>query len=147
MQCLGCFDGARKTLSKAKTVAGHFVDLNDDEIRAVHLTSGGTATVYKGLCPQSWLRARVAKIVRANPWLAGRLCSNPSTGKLGLWVPEEIDWEGFLEVVPVADQLYDVLGKRTPSAWTKHGSAVIDRNEPIPGAWAFGVCSFQCRMR
>lgn len=132
--CVRCFDGPRKTLIKTKEQPGFpglFTDLNEHEVQALGLAALGTATVYQGSCPESWLRSRVAKIVCANPWLAGHLCSNPSTGKIALFVCEEIDYQGFLDVKAVANQLHDVLGRQTASAWVKSGPDSANRHEPI----------------
>jgi len=132
--CIRCFDGPRKTLIKTKEQPGFpglFTDLNEHEVQALGLAALGTATVYQGSCPESWLRSRVAKIVCANPWLAGHLCSNPSTGKIALFVDEEIDYQGFLDVKAVANQLHDVLGRQTASAWVKSGPDSANRHEPI----------------
>jgi len=46
-----------------------------------------TVTLYKGKAPVEVLRQRICSIVAANPWLAGRLVTDPQTNKVALWVP------------------------------------------------------------
>ncbi|CAE7776298.1 unnamed protein product [Symbiodinium sp. CCMP2456] len=101
---------------------GYFVALNDAEIQSVH--------VYEGACPEAWLRCRVAEIVEANPWLAGRLKRDPESGRLALWIQRKIDSQKLLEVVAVSDTAA-VVGNCSKHFFVKSGCDLVDADEPI----------------
>mmetsp|Transcript_41603 Transcript_41603/g.115794 ORF Transcript_41603/g.115794 Transcript_41603/m.115794 type:complete len:437 (-) Transcript_41603:103-1413(-) len=115
---------------RAAAARGRFVAMNDAEIQSLEVAAQATATVYEGACPEPWLRSRVAEIVHANPWLAGRLKTNPDTGKLALWIPDSIDYQDFLEVVPVVDEAA-VTGNCSPQFFVKPGPELVDSDEPV----------------
>ena len=59
-----------------------------------------TVTFYRntsGVSPAEFLRERTAEIVRANPWLAGRLLDTASDGGLCIAVPADLDTPCFEE--------------------------------------------------
>ncbi|CAE7205641.1 bacA [Symbiodinium sp. CCMP2456] len=88
-------------------LSGKFVALNRHETDSVQLPPPATVTLYKGPCPSAWLHARVAEITAANPWLGGRLRTDPQSGKLAAWVPDEPQAEGvedLFEVITLANE-------------------------------------------
>ncbi|CAE7418757.1 unnamed protein product [Symbiodinium natans] len=110
---------------------GRFVTLGALEQEHLEVPSQSTSTVFSGRCPEKWLRSRVATVLRANPWLAGRLRTDPSSGKPALWVPDHVDEEGFLQIARVADPEH-VVSNPWPSHFVLSGSALLDcDDEPV----------------
>ena len=81
-----------KRRRRAARLAGHAkVVLLPAERSPVICMSPSTSTItfFHGSIEdaEAWLEDRVAAIVRANPWLAGRLDDDPETGLMALFVP------------------------------------------------------------
>lgn len=97
-----------------------------------------TVTFYKkqsGVSPAAFLRERVAAIVRANPWLAGRLLDTPSEGGLCIAVPTECApcfeecAAGESELRPGMD--FEALVQASAPMQVKPGTGCVDRDEPL----------------
>ncbi|CAK0853008.1 unnamed protein product, partial [Prorocentrum cordatum] len=106
-----------------------------------------TATVYRideGTSgpPSEYLRRRVAEVVRANPWLAGRLATNVGARgcepQAALWVPpphsagdcffEQRDAFGLDAAMPCSEMAAQIVRS---AAALKSGLESIDRDQPL----------------
>ena len=79
----------------------------------------------------------MADIVRSNLWLIGSLKTNPSSGKVALWIPTEgaKDYRNCLEIKHIVKETdsddIDFHEFQLPEFWVKPGFAIVDAEEHI----------------
>lgn len=118
-------------------VVGHFLPLMSNEQHMLDTPSQSTATIYSGPFPEDILRKRVIDIVNANPWLRGRLRTDPTTRKIALWVPESA--KAATKTDLSESDLLTVVRRQTeaaericsPQFFVKHGYDLLDRDEAV----------------
>jgi len=98
-------------------------------------TAIGCATFYEGILPQQQIMERIAAIVDANPWLAGRLVTDRQTKQPVLWVPDVPCAEQSFNLVEDATvhegMPYDELSKRVAEHGVWPGFLCLDADRPL----------------
>ena len=101
----------------------------------VEATTVSAVTFFTGAPPTEYLHARVAAVVQANPWLAGRLVRS-RWGRLRVQHPgTEMELGTGLEVADVEglkpDTPYDDMQERLLGFAVKRGALCINVDEPL----------------
>lgn len=116
--------GKGKKCSRAKpSTSGKCLELlrSEREFFISIATSIGCATFYQGAVPEKQLLERIATIIDANPWLAGRLITDYQCEGPVLWVPDKPCSAQCFKIVEVPTVYEGMPYRRLNKLVVKHG--------------------------
>mmetsp|Transcript_83248 Transcript_83248/g.269468 ORF Transcript_83248/g.269468 Transcript_83248/m.269468 type:complete len:401 (+) Transcript_83248:74-1276(+) len=111
---------------------GEFVELLPEDTALMKHPTVTTITFYEGQAPAQLMRDRASAVVKANPWLAGRLVTTSDGVKLLIPVPIKDD-ACFVELSCAdlgPDSSTDAILDKVGSAIVKTGNESLDVDKP-----------------
>eukprot|EP00928_Gymnodinium_smaydae_P028924 TRINITY_DN21925_c0_g2_i2.p1 TRINITY_DN21925_c0_g2~~TRINITY_DN21925_c0_g2_i2.p1 ORF type:complete len:285 (+),score=15.18 TRINITY_DN21925_c0_g2_i2:98-952(+) len=122
-----------------------------EESAFMRMPSISTLTYFLGLAPVDGLAKRVGEVVRANPWLCGRLVS--ANGRVRVTFPERPDVRNFkrcfhhrrLDVIPRIEEGHTAFQREVASFCVRSGGSCVDSDAPLFRVVLFSDEKNECR--